>query len=89
MCGGGNINFPDPNEVGRAQFAWNNLNQYTPYGSVQYTPPTLDADGNPTAAGSMTQSLDPNLLAMQEAMMGIRGSALDHISNRWNRRSWW
>lgn len=81
MCGGGNINFPDPNEVGRAQFAWNNLNQYTPYGNVEYAPPELDANGNPISAGSMTQTLDPNLLALQESMLGIRGSALGAIGD--------
>jgi hypothetical protein len=79
MCGGGNINFPDPHEVGGAQFAWNNLNQYTPYGSVEYSAPELDANGNPTGPGSMTQTLDPNLLALQEAMLGIRGNALNRI----------
>ena len=79
MCGGGNIKFPDPNEVGQAQWSWNNLNQYTPYGSVEYGAPTFDAEGNPISPGSMTQTLDPGLLELQEAMMGLRGSVLGQL----------
>jgi len=85
--GGGSINFPDPNEVGAAQFSWNNLNQYTPYGSVEYTPPEFDAMGNPISPGSMTQNYDPALLALQESMLGLRGSALGRLAGMFGSNS--
>lgn len=81
MCGGGNVNFPDPNEVGQAQWNWNNLNQYTPYGSMEFQQPTFDTSGNIVDQGSMTQSMDPGLLALQEQMMGLRGNALGQMSD--------
>ncbi len=82
MCGGGNINFPDPNEVGQAQWNWNNLNQYTPYGSMEFQAPTFDpTTGQVVDQGSMTQTMDPGLLALQEQMMGLRGDALNQMGN--------
>lgn len=82
MCGGGNINFPDPNEVGQAQWNWNNLNQYTPYGSMEFRAPTFDpTTGQIVDQGSMTQTMDPGLLALQEQMMGLRGNALSQMSD--------
>jgi len=78
MCGGG-VDPVDPNAVGAANFGWNNLNQYTPYGSMEFTPPEVDAQGRPIGPGTMTQSVDPQILALQDAMMGLRGSALSRL----------
>jgi hypothetical protein len=78
MCGGG-VDPVDPNAVGAANFGWNNLNQYTPYGSMEFTPPEVDSQGRPIGPGTMTQSVDPQILALQDAMMGLRGSALDRL----------
>jgi hypothetical protein len=81
MCfGSGNVNFPDPNEVGAAQFAWNNFNQVTPYGGMNFTPPTFDENGNPTAAGTMEQWQTPEMQEMQEQMFGLRTGSMDMLS---------
>lgn len=80
--GGGNVEFPDPNEVGQSQWNWNNLNQYTPYGSTEFNAPTFDPNtGQIVDQGSMTQTMDPGLLALQEQMMGLRGNALGQMND--------
>ena len=78
MCGGG-VDPVDPNAVGAANFGWNNLNQYTPYGSMEFTPPEVDSQGRPIGPGTMTQSVDPQILALQNSMMGLRGDALSRL----------
>jgi len=72
MCGS-DINFPSPDEIGQSQADYNRLNQYTPYGSVEYF-----GDRRNT----VVQSLSPEMLELQNALMGTRSAAMNQLMER-------
>jgi hypothetical protein len=72
--GGGNVNMPSADEMARAGAYYNRLNQYTPYGSVEYIGPDKT---------TVVQQLSPEMQALQEQMLGLRGSALSGLLARY------
>jgi hypothetical protein len=66
--GGGRI--INPEEMFQANAEYNRLNQYTPYGSVEYSGP------NNT---NVTQTMSPEMLALMNQQMGMRGGALSQL----------
>lgn len=66
--GGGRI--INPREMFAANAEYNRLNQYTPFGSVEYSGP------NNT---NVTQTMSPEMLALLNQQMGLRGGALSNL----------
>ena len=72
-CSGGGGNFPSPDEIGQAGARYNRIDQYTPWGSLTYSGPDRSV---------ATQQLPPEMLALQNQMMGLRGGALAQLLAR-------
>lgn len=70
--GGGRI--INPEEMFSANAEYNRLNQYTPYGSVEYSGP------NNT---NVTQTMSPEMLALMNQQMGMRGGALANLMSQY------
>ena len=72
-CSGGGGDFPTPDEIGRAGARYNRIDQNTPWGSLTYSG---------TDRNTATQQLSPEMLALQNQMMGVRGAALARLLSR-------
>lgn len=65
--GGGRVN---PEDMFRAGAQYNRINEYTPFGSVEYSGP------NNTIR---TETMSPEMLALMNQQMGLRGGALSQL----------
>jgi hypothetical protein len=75
--GGGGSPQPTPDEMFGSAARWNRLNQYTPYGSVEYSGPYNNI---------VTQNMSPEMLALMNQQMGMRGGAMANLMAQygWN-----
>lgn len=60
----------DPREMFAANAQYNRLNQYTPFGSVEYSGPYNNI---------VTETMSPEMLALMNQQMGARGGALANL----------
>jgi hypothetical protein len=72
---------PDPYQTAGADFAYNNLSQYTPYGNMIFQPPSFQ-NGQQSGAGSMTMNLSPELQSMLDKQLKVSGITLDQALAR-------
>lgn len=80
---------PDPYQTAGADFAYNNLSQYTPYGSMEITPPTFSFTGrgrnrqaHQLGAGSARMTLSPELQGILDKQLQVSGITLDEALRR-------
>ena len=80
---------PDPYQTAGADFAYNNLSQYTPYGNMVISPPSFQNYGNArnpqyrqTGAGSATLNLSPELQEILNKQLQVSGITLDQALAR-------
>lgn len=80
---------PDPYQTAAADFGFNNLSQYTPYGNFIITPPSFQNFGNArnpqyrqTGAGSATLQLTPELQSIFDKQLQVSGITLDEALRR-------
>lgn len=80
---------PNPYQTAGADFAYNNLNQYTPYGSMETTAPqfqNIGSNRNPfmqqTSPGSMTLTLDPRIQQLLDSQIGVSQGTLSEALRR-------
>jgi len=72
-CGGGGGEMPSPTEMGQAQARFNRIDQYTPFGSLEF----MGDDRNQSV-----QSFSPQMLGLMNSMMGARQGALNQLMER-------
>ena len=70
--GGGRI--ISPREMFEANAEYNRLNQYTPYGSVEYSGPNNNI---------VTQTMSPEMLALMNQQLGMRGGAMANLMSQY------
>jgi len=80
---------PDPYQTAAADYAHNNPNQITPWGSIENTPPSFWNQGTKKkpfyvqkAPGSMTYNLSPELQSILDKQLQVSGITLDEALRR-------
>ena len=80
---------PDPYQTAAADFGFNNLSQFTPYGDMIVTPPQFQNYGTnkrpnyrQTGAGSARLNLTPELQSILDKQLQVSGITLDEALRR-------
>lgn len=80
---------PDPYQTAGADFAYNNLSQFTPYGNLTITPPSFTNTGTAkrpfytqNMAGSATLNLSPEIQSLLDKQLRVSGITLDQALSR-------
>lgn len=81
----GTSRVPDPYQTAGADFAFNNLSQFTPYGDLVITPPQFAGKKKNrymTQAGSARLNLSPELQGILDKQLQVSGITLDEALRR-------
>lgn len=80
---------PNPYQTAGSDFAFNNFNQTTPYGSLTFTPPTFQNTGNnrhpnmqQTGMATANLQLSPEIQALLNKQLQVSGITLDQALAR-------
>jgi hypothetical protein len=73
---------PDPYDTARADFAYNNPSQFTPYGDLINTAPTFGPGNRMISPGTSTLRLSPEVQQLFDRQLAVSGNTLDEALKR-------